>query len=301
MIVDETESVWGDDESPEPETELEPEPAETYVHVPAPPPHPCERCGTGRLYGTETHCYGCRQLVSIEDFKAKMVALARAPESWTDVCAGGCGMKLSGAGTCPDCEARQREESRRRGNVGATQYYLPARHKWAAFEAPELATRVRDKAAIEKAVAACGASMDRIVLSGLPGVGKTTLAACIAKRRALEHGTVGRYVTARQLMLGRSQSSLGSEATIVEEAIDAELLIIDDLGADDPQHHGSAVLDVVYERFAAEKPMIITLYIGIDEIEPRYGGGFGRRLLEPAAGHVYIDVRKLGLVQAVAK
>lgn len=56
---------------------------------------------------------------------------------------------------------------------------IPKHYRWASFEHPELRQRVRPPSAIELAKAAAGAPM--VVITGPTGVGKTSLAAAMAK------------------------------------------------------------------------------------------------------------------------
>lgn len=196
-----------------------------------------------------------------------------------------CGEKVLRAGEiCDPCMTRQRERERRLFPVAATTASLPASYKWANFQAPELASRVRDTRAIAAAKAvAMDPAIDRIVFVGPAGAGKTTLACCTLHSLAYERQVTGMYADARTLSLARSQSGLGHEAPIVADCMTANLLLLDDLGLDKADQHGSAVADVIYQRHMDRLVTITTLAIPTAEVAVRYGDGISRRLFEHAA------------------
>lgn len=138
---------------------------------------------------------------------------------------------------------------------------------------------------IERALSALGDA--RVVFIGPPGSGKSSLVSAMY-RAAAEAETsfraLGRYrwMSAHQLAKARAIHPLGEgEAPAVEAAICAPLLVLDELGGEDPRH-SSAVAEVLYERHAERRKTWITTGVGSKEIAARYGGGIARRVFEHA-------------------
>lgn len=192
---------------------------------------------------------------------------------------------------CADCvrEVEAAAASRRaQGPRG-----IPPRYRWARLDAPELAARVSvalgeetDPGRIGRRLAASEALA--VLLVGPAGAGKTSLA--VAAMREVR-GAV--FVPALELERARIAHRAGDgEAAIVELAISAPLLVIDDLGQDRP-HAASAVGPVIAARHDAERRTWVTT--GLDagsprgvfpELEARYGAGIVRRLTERGTGVV---------------
>lgn len=262
-------------------------------------PSRCLKC-KAKLYGArEGLCSGCAR----EDRKESELKKARVEmqemidagiRRWEETphrCA--CGEKvLKAEDVCEKCREKQKDHRERLMCVGMTVNDLPKRYQWAHFGRAELVARVKDAEAIETATAvAKNAAIDRVTLSGPPGAGKTSLACAILNAWAYHRRLNGIYVDARSLSLARSQSKLGQEAEGVKEAMGAAALIIDDLGQDAAQQHGSAVGDVVYARHRNQLPTIVTLYAKPEELVGIYGGGIARRLLEDDGALAAIAVR----------
>ena len=72
------------------------------------------------------------------------------------------------------------------------------------------------------------------------------------------------------------------EAPLVESCFAATLLVIDELGGEDPRY-ASAVAEVLFERHEQARPTWVTTGVGPTEIASRYGGGIARRVFEDAA------------------
>jgi hypothetical protein len=126
----------------------------------------------------------------------------------------------------------------------------------------------------------------RVVMLGEAGSGKTSLV--VAMFRAVldaeePHGRAGhRYVSAHALAKARAGHPLGhGEAPLVEAAIRAPLLVLDELGGEDARH-ASAVTEVIYERHAAGATTWVTTGVTAKELAARYGGGVVRRVFEGA-------------------
>jgi DNA replication protein DnaC len=260
------EGSWLDDEDPAP-------PLDDVFDAPAPAPAPPR----------------ASVVIAPFDFSAAATDFARRWAASPHRC--GCGERVLRAGEkCDACAARDRERRDRLRHVGATSSSLPTSYRWAHFSAPELTSRIKDARAIALAkAAATDPDIDRIVFTGPAGAGKTSLACSALHQIAYERSVTGQYVDARSLSLARSQSGLGHEAPIVAEAMSAPALLIDDIGLDRPDQHGSAVADVLYARFMQGQITICTLAIPTSEVADRYGDGIARRMFERA---VEIEVHR---------
>lgn len=211
--------------------------------------------------------------------QARIAALEASPFA-----CGACGEKLLSADA--DCFVCQRLERERREHRDLDQRRMsfariPPRYAWATFDAPELAARVRDRRAVLAARALTVGRTDRIVLVGNAGSGKTSLACCIL-RTLMARGVASRFVTAGDLAVARRHAALGLEAPEVDRALDAEVLLIDDLGENDPITAHSAVGHVIHTRHARELATVITTARTSDELDAKYGSGITRRMFEGA-------------------
>ena len=74
---------------------------------------------------------------------------------------------------------------------------------------------------------------------------------------------------------------------MVERALKAEVLVIDDLGQEQPDTQ-SAVGEIISARFERSDTTIITCALSPEELGVRYGGGIQRRLFE-GAHHVKVS------------
>lgn len=141
-------------------------------------------------------------------------------------------------------------------------------------------------------------SAPRVALTGLPGAGKTSLAiamfqaAVIADAptapRTWRYGVFPRpfgathlYVSAFALAKARGNAPIGSEAPLVERALGAPLVVIDELGGEDPRY-ASAVAEVIYERHGNGLATWITTGVDAPKVASRYGGGIARKAFEDA-------------------
>ena len=198
-------------------------------------------------------------------------------------------------GTCGDCAERRRAERDRRELVAGWRYQLPRRHRDCDLEGPPLVGRVRDVTGIARVLAACTPTTDRITLVGPAGVGKTSLAAAAYVRLLVLRGRGdGAYVHARELALARQQHALGSEAPIVERALEADVAIIDDLGVEGAEVRNSAVGDVIYARYGRAEPTIYTTTMPAAQIAVVYGDGLARRVYEAVTNSYVIELRAPG-------
>lgn len=205
--------------------------------------------------------------------------LTRPPDGWPCT---RCGEPIDWPGVCDRCASRVNRE-RAADMASDALATMPARFRWATFEAQDLSARCPQDA-IEKARKAArllaGGNTRIVVLAGRAGSGKTSLACAIM--RDLLHEDVGRtarFVGALTLSRARADAGLGRTPAIVEDAIRASLLLLDDLG----QEAGiDVVREVIHARHDADAPMVITTGFHPKTFDDRYGAGTARRLTEHA-------------------
>jgi hypothetical protein len=127
-----------------------------------------------------------------------------------------------------------------------------------------------------------------VAFLGPPGSGKSSLAAAmfrlVARAELDTKRLLGmRWVSSHKLAKARAGQPLGEgESPLVEMALDASVLVLDELGGEDPRY-ASAVGEVLFERHAQALPTWVTTGVGNKEIATRYGGGIARRVFEGAA------------------
>lgn len=174
----------------------------------------------------------------------------------------------------PSEEERAARQRQRR--LERVERVVPQRYGGLTLAWPGLARRVAAKTAIEatrKLLDAPG-----LVFVGNSGSGKTTLAcAAMADWIVAKSGTPY-FVACRALAAARMAHSLGEgEADIVERALKADLLILDDLGVGDDAHR-SAVGDVIDERYDRLRVTWVTTGFDAANITGKYGEGRSRRI-----------------------
>lgn len=203
------------------------------------------------------------------DLAAAMVA---AEPTWRPCSE--CGEQTSGL-TCFDCMVLR---DRRRDAIERTEAAAPEGFRDCRFGAEGLVARVHgDRQAIARAEAAVGAR--QVLLRGPSGAGKTSLAVAMMRTWARQKAERAMFVLATDLANCKDRSRLGHEPEVIEAAVAAPLLVLDDVGTE-AHAPGSAVVEVVFHRHAHAKPTIVTTWLADEALSQRYGDGFARRLLE---------------------
>lgn len=202
-----------------------------------------------------------------------------------------------------ELEAKQAERAQREANraheanEAGWRRLVGKRYAWARPTAPELAARCWPQrtagglASPQEAIDAILRHEGNVVLRGMPGTGKTSLL-CAALRVLYDrHDWRQRLVMADAYELGsaRIQHPAGQgEAPVVDAAMEATLLLLDDLG-NERQTQNNAVPDVIMARHHADVPTWITTGETREQIAAKYGGGVMRRVFD---GALVIEMRK---------
>ena len=112
-----------------------------------------------------------------------------------------------------------------------------------------------------------------LILHGVPGTGKTFLSFCIANY------LIDRYVPVIAIssigILSRIKETYNSygiegEAEIIRTIQNADLLVLDDLGAEnDTDWTKSMIYEIIDFRYRNEKPMIVTTNLSMDALKKK--------------------------------
>lgn len=112
-----------------------------------------------------------------------------------------------------------------------------------------------------------------ILMIGKTGLGKTHLSLAIAQR-VIEKGYIVLYDTASELTRRLSNQFFGKDKQedLMEQICEADLLIIDDLGAEfESSFSSSAIYDILNTRVCKALPTIINTNLTAEELQERYG------------------------------
>lgn len=177
----------------------------------------------------------------------------------------------------PECFECVRKRERANEAARELEATIPEMFKWARFGAAEVTKRVRRPGSVSLARASTG--LTRVVLTGAPGVGKTVLSVAMAREWVKEKAQPATFVLTTDLATARMKTPFGREAELVDASLRTPLLVLDDLGSDQPVNT-SAVGEVVFKRHAESRPTWITTWMSPDEVAARYGAGISRRVFE---------------------
>ncbi len=139
---------------------------------------------------------------------------------------------------------------------------------------------------------------DNLLFVGGTGLGKTFLAACVA-RAVADRGYSVVYETASHLFSKLEQAKFSPNEENRREAEKltmCDLLIIDDLGTEMPgQFTTAALYSLLNDRLLAGKPMLITTNLNKDEMTRRYSPQIASRIYGGFVGKSFVgeDIRIL--------
>lgn len=178
---------------------------------------------------------------------------------------------------CDHCDRLARARANAEARLLAA---VPRKYHWASFDAAELSMRVKDSNAIAKAKGLLEAPM--VTLTGNAGAGKTVLATCMLRWRMAERRSRHpAFAFAADIATARQQAKLGEgEAAAVANALEADALVLDDLGQEADTLWSKALVEVIHHRHANELTTYVTTGLDPKAVASRYGDGCARRLFE---------------------
>lgn len=130
-----------------------------------------------------------------------------------------------------------------------------------------------------------------LVASGGVGTGKTTWLTATMLDALRGNPKIKGLWTSEQRLYRKAQ--LHGEARhsgrerVVQEAIDADLLLLDDLGAarrDLTEWQGGAMRDLLMERHLEGRATLVSTNLSVEAIEQRYGDHVASRMIEASGG-----------------
>ncbi len=179
---------------------------------------------------------------------------------------------------CDECLARREASKQRREAMKAFDATVPPLYGWARLDAPELAVRVRPATAVE--TARLYLREPYVVLGGPSASGKTSLAVALVRERVRIFGEPWMMSLAFRLGSARIQHRAGDgEALLVERAMAAKFLLLDDLGQE-TMTATNPIADIIQHRDAEMLPTWITTGLSRADVGTRYGGGVARRVFD---------------------
>ena len=137
-----------------------------------------------------------------------------------------------------------------------------------------------------------------LLFVGGTGLGKTFLSACIARAVAAKGFSVA-YESASHLFskLEKDRFKPDEEShEAVAKLQNSDLLIVDDLGTEMPgQFVTAALYSLLNDRMLAQKPMVISTNLNVDEMGRRYSPQIASRLYGGFKNYVFVgeDIRVL--------
>lgn len=188
-----------------------------------------------------------------------------------------CRMPAGADSICHACAMKDR--------LAAARASVPKRFRWALGADRETILATASKLTAQKVDGALSwarrSATTGLVLRGDPGMGKTSLVVAMFDAwLAVHQDPSARFVEAFQLAQARARHPLGhGEAPLVEAAMGAGLLVLDDMGCESAAK-SDVIFDVLAARHNDERPTWITTWLGVEEMAQRYGGGGFRRIVE---------------------
>ena len=143
-----------------------------------------------------------------------------------------------------------------------------------------------------------GPNADNLLFVGGTGLGKTFLAACVA-RVVADRGYSVCYETAAHLFAKLEQAKFApteDSRRAAARLTECDLLIIDDLGTEMPgQFVTAALYSLLNDRLISGKAMLITTNLNVEEMGRRYSPQIASRIFGGFVGKTFIgnDIRIL--------
>lgn len=139
---------------------------------------------------------------------------------------------------------------------------------------------------IEKNVQMCldfikkfNSSNENLLFYGSPGTGKTFLSCCIAKE-LLDNGNLVIYRTSESLIDDLRKIRFSNEQDLAELITDCDLLIIDDLGAEQISDFSRTELfNILNKKLLKHKKMLISTNLSLEDIMKIYSDRITSRLI----------------------
>jgi len=141
---------------------------------------------------------------------------------------------------------------------------------------------------IEKYLAKFPNTVKQVIFSGPTGTGKTYCAKLIEHELKTKKFNV--YFTNTFNLIKRMKDNLfGQDFSAPKDFFESDLLIIDDLGAEPTIKNGDDLLyTVINERYANNKPILITTNLAKDQVSVRYEDRIFGRIYDKAKSAVII-------------
>ncbi len=184
-------------------------------------------------------------------------------------------------------EANAEWEAARVADVERALATVPESFRWATELGDGNAFPKRIKVADDVFAQLMGTDADRsVVLGGPSGVGKTSVAVAIWARRVRQGPRRGSELFVSSLDLAKSYDTHHRRepgyGELVDRAIAAPQLVIDDLGFETVTSFAKVAGAVIYERHQRRRPTIVTTSLDRAGLVAAYGGGVVRRMIECA-------------------
>ena len=189
-------------------------------------------------------------------------------------------------GVCDDC-AKDLDDKRAEASKQKRFQSIPVHLRWASLDNQNLLKERIHNSDVVATIANCvGVLITRnvstVLIVGPAGTGKSSLSCAIMR----EVGDLPRWRSAIwqcAVKLGRARmdSALGAVPPAIEDACNASLLVLDDLGSEH-QAGIDSLREVIHHRHHAELPTIYTSWMRPEDLADRYGEGTARRITERA-------------------
>lgn len=184
--------------------------------------------------------------------------------------------KLDG---CPACDEEQRSEKNRQDSIEKHRKMLEARwedcgfppkYKGITFDAWNVYSDKMQEMK-DAAIAFANCEIDRLMMIGSCGTGKTMLAAAIAGEMAKDLDCYPVYITASRLIRSirdNWQSREYTEQESMDRYINCSVLIVDELGAGRCTEDDKLIIsEILCDRYASDKPTLVISNLNAQQIK----------------------------------